>query len=107
MKGFNLSKDVMKNTESIGLYHHRLLETFKHTFAKRSLLGDMDFENVAEVNIAEILKFHNKIYLVYSKLTKNLTDKVFIEKLTSLINYSTTFDEEYYSPAWLSNKIGT
>ena len=45
--------------------------------------------------------------MVYSKLTKNLTDKVFIEKLTSLINDSTTFDEEYYSPAWLSNKIGT
>ncbi len=35
---------------------------------------------------------------------KNLTDKSYIDRIVSLINDSVTFDEKYYSPAWLTNK---
>jgi hypothetical protein len=47
--GFNLDKNTLKTDENCALFYHRLLETFKHTFAKRSYLGDVDFIDLSEV----------------------------------------------------------
>lgn len=48
-KGYNLTKNSVDSIDKMILYYHRLIETFKHTFAKRSYLGDSTFVNVTEV----------------------------------------------------------
>ena len=42
LKGFNLTHETLNNPKESSLFHHRLVETFKHAFAHRSLLGDQE-----------------------------------------------------------------
>ena len=44
-----MSKDAIKDDESILSATHRIIEAFKFAFAWRPLLGDPDFVNVTEV----------------------------------------------------------
>jgi gamma-glutamyltranspeptidase / glutathione hydrolase / leukotriene-C4 hydrolase len=61
--------------------YHRLIEAFKHAFAKRSYLGDSSFVNVIE-------------------LTKNLTSENYINEIYKLIDDTQTFNTSYYGPSW-------
>ena len=47
--GYNMSKDAIKDDESILSATHRIIEAFKFAFAWRPLLGDPDFVNVTKV----------------------------------------------------------
>jgi gamma-glutamyltranspeptidase/glutathione hydrolase/leukotriene-C4 hydrolase len=60
------------------LYHHRLVESFKHAFAYRSLLGDeRDNENI-------------------TKVIRNLRDRNFIDNIREKIVDFKTFPTSYY-----------
>lgn len=50
----NFSLNSLKNVSATILSHHRIIEAFKHAFAKRSELGDSDFVKADEI-INEIL----------------------------------------------------
>jgi gamma-glutamyltranspeptidase/glutathione hydrolase/leukotriene-C4 hydrolase len=50
LQEYNLSASYIDTIENKAVFYHRLLETFKHAFAKRSYLGDMDFVDVAGVS---------------------------------------------------------
>lgn len=39
-KGFSLKSFTTSNKADEGLFYHRLIESFKHAFSLRSLLGD-------------------------------------------------------------------
>ena len=47
--GYNMSKDDIKDDESILSLTHRIIEAFKFAFAWRPFLGDPDFEDVNKV----------------------------------------------------------
>lgn len=49
MKGFNLTGETLRSDHDSSLYHHRLIEAFKHTFYHRSLMGDENYENMTDV----------------------------------------------------------
>lgn len=46
MSGFKLKNEKLMTKEEKGLFYHRLVETLKHAYAKRSELGDRDFVNL-------------------------------------------------------------
>ncbi len=46
-----MTSDSVSSTEKIALYYHRLIETFKHGFAKRSELGDIDYVDISAVSL--------------------------------------------------------
>ena len=48
--GFNISSANFDTTEEKAIFYHRLIETFKHGYAKRSYLGDSDFIDVTGVS---------------------------------------------------------
>ncbi len=48
--GYNFTPDNLDNLESAILTYHRIIESFKFAYAKRSCLGDEDFVDVTEVN---------------------------------------------------------
>lgn len=65
-------------TKDRDLLWHRLIESFKHAFGRRSLLGDLYFES--EV----------------SKVYKNMTDSKFADYIRPLIKDDKTFDDMRY-----------
>ena len=55
LDGFNItSRSLEKSSEAI-LTYHRLVEAFKHVYAKRTHLADPDFVDVGEVILAPLL----------------------------------------------------
>lgn len=49
MKGFDFPLASQMNNQTLTTFYHRLIETFKHAFAKRTHLGDPSFVNVTKV----------------------------------------------------------
>jgi gamma-glutamyltranspeptidase/glutathione hydrolase/leukotriene-C4 hydrolase len=45
MRGFNMNSTHLNSS----MFYHRLLETFKHAYAKRTRLGDEDFVDVKKI----------------------------------------------------------
>lgn len=59
LRGYDMDESDVKDTPSRILTMHRIVETFKHAYAKRSQLGDSDFVDIREVNeITSVLSFY-------------------------------------------------
>lgn len=56
MKGFNVTSETFKKKETEYIYYHRLIESFKHSFYHRSLLGDERHENMEKVFELKVIK---------------------------------------------------
>nr|KAG5700159.1 hypothetical protein BaRGS_010466 [Batillaria attramentaria] len=54
LDGYDLTAKDLKDTESKVRTMHRIVETFKFAYAKRTDLADEDFENVADVSALEL-----------------------------------------------------
>lgn len=54
---FDLNNETLSTIDSSALFHHRLIESFKHTFYQRSLLGDNNIENMTIVSQSMLRKF--------------------------------------------------
>ncbi|VDK88157.1 unnamed protein product [Dibothriocephalus latus] len=88
---YNYANENVKLCERGYLYYHRLLETFKFAFAKRSHLSDEAF-------LSENAK----------KLLKQLQTLQFADKLQSMIVDEHTQDINYYGSVWSTgNQEGT
>ncbi len=79
LKDFNYSKEITEEEQIT--FSHRLIESFKHSYAKRSYLGDPNFVNV-------------------SQIIKNLTSLNYIDEIFDLIDDEETLSESFYKPAW-------
>jgi gamma-glutamyltranspeptidase/glutathione hydrolase/leukotriene-C4 hydrolase len=49
MSGFKFKARSEMTSVDLGVYYHRLVETFKHLFSKRADLGDEMFVNLTQV----------------------------------------------------------
>jgi len=74
-----LNNETLSDRKSKALFHHRLLEAFKHTFNQRSILGDDHVEDM-------------------SKIEANLLDENFINQIRSKIDDRKTYPSSYYGP---------
>ncbi len=72
-----MNNQTLSNSKSNALFHHRLLEVFKHSYNQRSLLGD---NNIEDMSLVEA----------------NLLDDNFVNKIRSKINDEKTFPSSYY-----------
>ncbi|XP_037920418.1 glutathione hydrolase 1 proenzyme-like isoform X3 [Hermetia illucens] len=78
LRGYNFTSDSISTVNNTILTYHRAIEAFKFAFAKRSLLGDMRFNNLTEV-------------------LQNLTSPDYAEALRQKINDSRTYaDFKHY-----------
>jgi gamma-glutamyltranspeptidase/glutathione hydrolase/leukotriene-C4 hydrolase len=81
LKNFHLFEDVE-------VFYHRLAESFKHAYAKRSHLGDEDFVDL-------------------KKILTDLQNDTFIDEILGKINDEKTFSSEFYGQAIRVNNFGT
>ncbi|XP_070573060.1 glutathione hydrolase 1 proenzyme-like [Ptychodera flava] len=89
LRGYNMTEDSVRDKESKILTYHRIVEAFKFAFAKRSLLGDMDYEDVADI-------------------ITNMTSPEYAASLRDKINDNQTHDYLYYGPDfYLKDDTGT
>lgn len=89
MRGFVIPRDGFENIRQEGLFYHRLIETFKHAFAMRSLLADDAYEDI-------------------SRVMDELKDENFINKIRAKINDNHTNAFEFYeSPYFNKEEHGT
>ncbi len=58
MKGYELKPENKMTKGDWMLFYHRLSESFKHAYAKRTFFGDPDFLNSSYINVS--LKFYSK-----------------------------------------------
>jgi gamma-glutamyltranspeptidase / glutathione hydrolase / leukotriene-C4 hydrolase len=64
MYGYNLSPNDIENTNSSALFYHRLIESLKHAYAKRSYFGDDRFENMTNVIYKDKQLFFKRFQLL-------------------------------------------
>lgn len=51
LKGYNFTSDDINGINNTVLTYHKIIETFKYAYAKRTELGDPNFNNITEVCI--------------------------------------------------------
>ena len=85
MRGYRLPENGFENFKEASLFYHRLLETFKHAFAARSMLGDENYEEVESV-------------------LKKLNNENFINTIRSKICDNQTFNRNYYEAMYLNEE---
>lgn len=51
LQGYNFTSDAINGINNTVLTYHKIIETFKYAYAKRTELGDPNFNNLTEVNI--------------------------------------------------------
>jgi gamma-glutamyltranspeptidase/glutathione hydrolase/leukotriene-C4 hydrolase len=88
MQGFNITNETLNNKQDSEIFYHRLIETFKHAFYQRSLLGDENYENMTEI-------------------IKKLQSEDFINDLRSKIVDFKTFPSSYYGKSMGKDSHGT
>lgn len=84
LSGYNFTAESINGTDNTVLTYHRIIEAFKHAYATRTKLGDMDFLNLEEVIfiilyiicfqtslILLVAWFANKEYIIKYKLIKS------------------------------------
>ncbi|KAK3597993.1 hypothetical protein CHS0354_042347 [Potamilus streckersoni] len=82
LDGYKLEPDVLKTLDGTVLTYHRIIESFKFGYAKRTNLADPTFvPNVTEVE-------------------KNLTSSDYADYIRSMITDNTTHDYMYYGPTF-------
>ncbi|CAH1233731.1 GGT1 [Branchiostoma lanceolatum] len=79
--GYGLNTSSVDGVDNQVLTYHRMLETFKFAFAKRTELGDPNFVNVKE-------------------MVKKMTSKSFADSLRMKISDTETHDWRYYDPVY-------
>ncbi|XP_031570431.1 glutathione hydrolase 1 proenzyme-like [Actinia tenebrosa] len=87
LKGYNLSPSDRANDSISVLTYHKIVEAFKFAFARRSQLGDPDFENI-------------------TRLVKNMTSPAYAEALRRLIWNNRTHNFTYYGEETLIGNDG-
>ncbi|CAH0564516.1 unnamed protein product [Brassicogethes aeneus] len=85
LNGYNFTKQDMEGTDNIVLTYHRILETFKFAYAKRTEFGDMNFVNVTE-------------------LISNLTSPEYASMIRKQISDNSTSDDPKHYGAVFYNK---
>lgn len=88
MSEFKINSETLSSAKSVGLYYHRMLEVFKHTYYERSLLGDQNIENMTAIE--------NK-----------LLDQDFIDEIRKKIKDEKTFPSSYYGDSIGKETPGT
>ncbi|XP_067653668.1 glutathione hydrolase 1 proenzyme-like [Haliotis asinina] len=83
LDGYNLTTESVSNDDNRILTYHRIAEAFKFAYAKRTELGDEDFENVAE-------------------LMRNMTSREFGDATRARIDDAATHDATYYGATFSS-----
>ncbi|XP_076876003.1 glutathione hydrolase 1 proenzyme isoform X2 [Brachyhypopomus gauderio] len=79
LDGYNFTAHSVSNTEQKILTYHRMVESFRFAYAKRSILGDHRFLNITE-------------------FIQNITSKTYADYIRQKITDSTTQQESYYEP---------
>ncbi|KAL5016418.1 hypothetical protein ScPMuIL_006007 [Solemya velum] len=87
LEGYNFTEDSISTEDKAALTWHRVVETFKFAFSKRSLLGDSDVEDK---------EFKDNMAL----LIKNFTSSSYASYIRSLIWDNQTHEVPYYKPAF-------
>lgn len=84
MRGYNLEDESSMTNESLALFYHRLTETYKHMYSRRTLLGDELFVDVAEVitSAQVIFKFESNVFDLYFKVNGRSTRRRVFEQNT-------------------------
>ncbi|CAF3967088.1 unnamed protein product, partial [Rotaria sordida] len=82
LQGYHVRENELQQSTTASLFYHRLIETFKFAYAKRSELGDP-----SKINITELIH--------------NLTSKEYARDIRSRISDDKTFGFEYYGGTWL------
>ncbi|XP_059154521.1 glutathione hydrolase 1 proenzyme-like, partial [Physella acuta] len=83
LDGYYLTPEDVNTVEKRALNYHRMIETFKFAYAKRTALGDDSFIDIAE-------------------LIHNLTSRDYADSIRKQISDSRTFDYLYYGPTYYS-----
>ncbi|XP_071098106.1 glutathione hydrolase 1 proenzyme-like [Haliotis cracherodii] len=83
LDGYNFTSESVSNDDNSILTYHRIVEAFKFAYAKRSELGDEDFEDVAD-------------------LMKNMTSREFGDSTRAKIDDAATHDAKYYGATFSS-----
>ncbi|CAF1275262.1 unnamed protein product [Adineta ricciae] len=89
LQGFQFSANQLEESTSAALFYHRLIETLKFAYAKRSELSDPQFNDITQ-------------------LISDLTSKEHAEEIRKRIDDDKTFDCEYYGGIWFDkSRTGT
>ncbi|KAK2152993.1 hypothetical protein NP493_2374g00024 [Ridgeia piscesae] len=86
LKGYHWSNDTLATLSGRVLMYHRIAETFKFAYARRSQLGDEDFLDI-------------------SQLVANLTDDAYAANIRELINDAKTQDLSYYGGSYEGRNV--
>lgn len=74
LKGYNFTSDDINGINNTVLTYHKIIETFKYAYAKRTELGDPNFNNITE-------------------LLQNLTSNDYAEAIRDRITENSTFSD--------------
>ena len=88
MKGFDFEPESEMSNQTLSLFYQRLIETFKHAYAKRSKLGDAEFIDV-------------------SKVVDELRSDDHANEIRKKIDDSKTFPQSYYGTTGFKEDHGT
>ena len=68
IQGYKVGADDLKDKTTASLFFHRLIESFKFAYAKRSELGDPTHVNITDVRIErnQFVKFYQLSFSLFA-----------------------------------------